>query len=639
MFITIITLGLLTTFWACKRPTDGILVSMDMTAVTGSPKYHVLVQLRDAAALNTTPAGASIAVTGQDGGFVTSSAGSKILKIQNGIVDIAIDPKRTPLPNQPISFELSINAPGYLPEVRQIEVDATEFNQNVYVDLINIKNPPPGLELSEANMTLSNGAVASLTKINVEQGTLATVATSAMPNSKKTSSVSGVKVNEVTGPEPEDVPLTVEDGLVTLVFPKGSTFYYKVLDTGTVKYTKSVPKIDTIIHTVNTTNPNATAILPEYRITGYYDVEVKGPKYKKVAYTGEVKIITETVQYNNSEDLKVFPYDPKGVVDFGKTIKLLKKRTARENRMLFDAITVKSGRPATVGYTNEVQFYGKDAKGALFTISPDSTYNWFMSFTLDADKTNPLTSKKIVAGDSVETGIDIKNDTTYRSAVRSVQIGGKTYLRAESQSSCVGFYYEAPFTQAYNLTVSGNIPQAILGIPDKENLAIQANVRMGDYMLYIPYSTTKPLVFSGNIVSRNPITAPQFYFDVSYWWKSLVHRNETTTFNGQIDLFANANIRLNPRVDFEMCIKCTDKKLIITPSQWGYVVMPDDSYWKRFQRSVNLVNGKWATQGLEIGSEYTATGEFLGKNPTYKMKITGTMVRDTALVDCRAIGM
>ena len=642
LLLSLILLVLIFGQWSCRKPTDGVIVSMDMSAVTGSSKYHILVQVRDAAALNKTPAGASVDVGGQDAAYIMNSSGSKSLTVQSGIIDIAIDPKRAPQSNQPVSFDLSINAPGYLPQVRNIQVAFAEYDQEVYVDLINIKTPPPGMQLTEANLSLSNGAVAALTKINAENGTLKTIATSALPASKKVNGM-GPSVN-ADDLKPADVPLNVEDGFVTVVFPKGSTFYYRVPDTGLVKYTRSVPKYDTIVHTINTSNPNSSGNFVEMRLKGYYDEEAFGPRFKKVAYSGAVKIITYSQMSNASEGLKVFPFAADGAVDYGKSIRLLKNRRAPENKMLFDGITVKSGRPATENFSNKVLFYGVDEKNKLFSISPDSTYDWFISYTLDADKINPLTNKKIVAGDSVETGINSKADSTYRSVIRSVKIGTQNYLRTESQTANVGFYYEAPYTQSYNLTINSTVPQAIRSIPDQENLAFQSYLNMGQYSLYLPfylgnYTDNKPLAYSGTLVSSTPITPPSVHTYVSYWWKLLVNTTQTTTFNAQIDLFANANIRLEPRVDFEMCIKCSEKNLIITPSQWGYVIIPgDDSPYRRTQRSINLVNGKWSTMGLPIGGDYTATGTFLGKSPKYKLKIDGPIVRDTAFVNCGSIG-
>ncbi|MCD0488312.1 hypothetical protein LPB86_08730 [Pedobacter sp. MC2016-14] len=646
VYVPLMILGLLIGLWACKKPTDGIVVSMDMSAVTGTSKYHILVQVRDAATLSKTPTGTTVDVTGQDAAFIINSSGSKKLTVQSGgIIDIAIDPSRIPQLNRPVSFDLSVNATGYLPQVRQIQVAAAEYDQKVYVDLINIKTPPAGVVLTEANLSLSNGAVAATTKINLENGKLATIAPNAIPNTKQVSGLQGAKRNTADETKPADVPLSVADGLVTMVFPKGSTFYYKVLDTGTVKYTKSVPKYDTVMHKINTSNPNGKAEdIPVIRITGYYDTEVSGPRYKKVAYTGVVKIISQSIEYNNSENLKVFPIDPDGQVDYGKNIKLLNKRSGQENRLLFDAITVKTGRPVTESFSNQVSFYGVDKDGKNFSISPDSTYKWFISYTLAADKMNPITKKILAAGDSVETGIDFKNDTTYRTAVRAVTIGGKSYLRTDCQSANVGFYYPADYTQTYNLSVITTLPLAIKNIPDKENMSFTSYVRMGDYTLFLPFypgmaDIEKPVNYSGNIVSSSPITDPRVIYNISYWWKPLVNETRATTFNGQINLFSGVNIQLEPRIDFEMCIKCTDKKLIITPSQWGYVVMPDDSPYKRLQRSINLINGKWSTQGLAIGGNYTATGSFMGKNPKYKMNLKTTTVRDTAFIDCRAIGM
>ena len=253
-------------------------------------------------------------------------------------------------------------------------------------------------------------------------------------------------------------------------------------------------------------------------------------------------------------------------------------------------------------------------------------------------------ARSISLRDSVETGINIKGDSTYRSVIRSVTIAAQSYLRTESQSANAGFYYEAPFTQTYNITLNPTVPRVIRSIPDQENLAFNSYLRMGPYYLYLSfnlgsYSENKSVSYTGTIASSFVIAVPQVVTQVSYWWTNLVNTVQTTTFNAQIDLFANANIRLQPRVDFEMCIKCTEKNLIITPSQWGYVIIPgDDSPYRRTQRSINPVNGKWSTMGLPVGGDYTATGTFLVKSPKYKLKIDGPIVRDTAFVNCGSIG-
>ena len=633
--LAILTFALIIGQSACRKPTDGVLVSMNTAAATGTPKYHILVKVRDAAALTKIPSGATVAVTGQDAPYIINSSGSKSLTMLNGLVEIAIDPNRNPESNLPVTFDLAISAAGYLPQVRQIEVAPSQFNQNVYVDLINVKNPPAGMRLTEATISLSNGAVSALTKVNMEKGTVATLATSAANGS-----LSVVRSKAEIGDDPklEDiaVPFTVEDGFVTLVLPKGSSFHYNVLDTGTVKHIESVPKFDTVWHKIETSNVNGKAAdIPIPRLIGYYDKEVSGPRYKKVAYKGVVKIITRSVEYNTSENVKVFPVNADGV-DYGKSISLLKNKSGRENRLLFDGITIQTAYPVTTNFNTELQFTGTDAKNVPFAISPDSAYKWFISYALDADKINPLTNKKIVAGDSVETGIDIEHNRTYRSIVKAVKIGAKDYLRTESQSPNAGFYYEAPFTQTFDLAFDGTIPPELVGIPDRENVEYTSYVQMGNYHLSLPFypgMASRAMHFTGNIVSRAPITAPKVVFSVSYWSRWLVNNNLTTGFTAQVDLFGGANIRLEPRVDFEMCIKCSEKNLLVTPNQWAYLSgLGNDGY-------INLVNGKWSTMGIPQGGTYSATGSYLGKWPKYQLLINTQLVRDTAYIDCRAINM
>ena len=637
----ILTFGLIIGQWACRKPTEGVQATMNISAATGTTKYHILVQVRDAAILTQTPAGAAVAVTGQDAAYVINSSGSKSLAMQNGLIEIAIDPNRNPESNLPVSFDLAISAAGYLPQVRQIQVAPSQFNQKVFVDLVNIKNPPAGMRVTEANISLTNGAVTALTKINLEKGTVATLATSAVNGPLSIAKLKANAAADDPKPEAVAVPFTVQDGFVTLVFPKGATFYYKVLDTGTVKHIESVAKYDTVWHKIATSNINGKVEdIPVPRFVGYYDKEVAGPRYKKIAYTGAVKIVCKFLNYNSSENLKVFPVNADGV-DYGKTISLLKNKSGRENRLLFDGITTQTGYPETVNYTSEIKFLGTDAKNVPFSISPDSVFKWFVSYKLDGNKINPLTTKKIAAGDSVETGIDIEHNRTYRTVVKAVPVGTEIHLRTESQSANAGFYYEAPYTQTYDLTFSGSVPKEITEIPDKENIAFTSDVQMGEYNLSLPYYIGMPATamhFTGNIVSSSPITSPRMYFDVSYWWKSLVSKNQTTGFTAQVDFFAGTSIRLEPRVDFEMCIKCTEKSLLVTPNQWAYVIFAgDDSPYRRTQRNIHLVNGKWSTMGLSLGGKYTATGTFLGKNPKYNLLINTQLVRDTAYIDCGAI--
>ncbi|SEM05183.1 hypothetical protein SAMN05216436_101268 [bacterium A37T11] len=630
-------------WFACRKPTENLTVSLNIN--NGEPsKYHVILKVSDAKTA-AAPAGATLNVTGQDASLIKSGTDSKSFRVYDGFAELALDPAHIPTSATPVKFNVSLSADGYLPVTQEVWIREDQFEQQVDINLINLSNPPDGIGVSVTKLNLNNGVLPALSKISLAaqapqngQATLAYHRASSQSLHKGLNAyTNAVALSENTGLDDENVSgdnttFTDKDGLTTIVLPKGLDFYYyKEVGKKTKIGTRQVP-IYSPEQTIKTSNANSSATIPP-RILGYYQEEYSyiDPVYEKEKVNASsVELIC--TYYTNFADVeyRVFPQNTESGIDYSKNISILSGGAYPENELFFKSVGV------TQISNYYFLFHDTDAAGNKhdIAVSPSSDVKWFISYALDQSTVNPITGKKIKAGDSVEYAINTDHHVTQRAAIEAYEVGGKVQLRTNVQCSWVGFYYPAPYKANYSYAVNSTRPRELATLPDPENLKVYASLKdlSSNYDLYgwTAFYGQNGFI-TGTILSKKPIQI-SFNSSVSYFGRNLTLRNVSGN-TGAVSIFEES-YSLPPTVNFKVSIKCTEKNLTLYPNASGPVYNLTGDYRQGYCR---LESGTWSTQGLVIGDSYSAIGNYEGVPGEYQLTIDGTDIVDEASGNCSEI--
>lgn len=145
---------LLFLFCSCKKPMDGVNINVN----TESLKSPMMLKFVNAKLMATNqPKNFNITIGGQNPGFVFAGDGTKATKVNNGILELALDKSANPTPSNPIKFTVTANAPGFAPTTTNIIVTDVDKPEVIVINLAEYANMPSGTSLSNSTKTISNG--------------------------------------------------------------------------------------------------------------------------------------------------------------------------------------------------------------------------------------------------------------------------------------------------------------------------------------------------------------------------------------------------------------------------------------------------------------------------------------------------
>lgn len=568
IFFLLISIGL-----SCKKsPTDNFKLIINSDVI----KYSMLLDIKDAANKSIAPQNLKIGFSGKDADYIYEISGSKVFQAVDGFLNIGLGPQRTPTANDPAVFSVTISADGYLPITQELNITAAQKVQLVKLQLINISNPPAGMQILQQTIPLVSGAINGETFVKVSSNGIEKRVLSAKSYSSGSSQSA----------------VTFDDGQTNIVFPDGTTFYYyEWVKTGEVTNIVKEPIYSKI--NIPLSEGNGTAYYN--RIVGYYDKQITSAvgELQKIKFNGsDFKVIPE---YSTGQDINYSVYPSDSYSSF--QLSLLNGEQVPEDQILYKSAVSKK----LIG----LKFIGKLADGTVVSLSPYQNYNWYTSFVLNPTTINPLTGHAIKAGDLIETGIDVASGVTLRTSIIEVTTAnGNKELRANTQTTDAGYYSKAIYLADYNYSFDTNYDVGS-AIADPENLNGFASVSVISGGKKLPGAFTSFAIKSGiidlkgKIRSFDPITIIGNY-GVSYWEKS--YSESEVGNSGTFNVFANVftKIKLEPLVTFEITNECTSKKKVYKLSGTAYASSTDGisngiAYFN---------NGIWKTNGLVQGKEY-----------------------------------
>lgn len=164
---------LVTFFSACNIAEDLKLLQAEMEnmqIVIGTPEFNTLVRVEIADAKNNdliSGKTVSVQVSGKNATDVYSNIGTREAShtTNQGLIMLVIDPKAVDsvaMRTNPIEFDLSVSADGYLPTTQRVTLHHAKLN-TVTVRLVNINNAPQGVSVAVNNTFAVTGITGQTT--------------------------------------------------------------------------------------------------------------------------------------------------------------------------------------------------------------------------------------------------------------------------------------------------------------------------------------------------------------------------------------------------------------------------------------------------------------------------------------------
>ena len=608
---------LLSLLFSCKKSfKDGVV----FTIGTNNFKYTALVKVRDAAKSNIAPGNLSVAITGPDAASVYDlSTGKSKLKINpDGTIQLLIAPTR--LPGNAVNFNLSVSSPGYLPVMQPVTITSADSSQVIAINMHTVASgKPAGSTAGVAQFALKNNAMPAKGVIKlganntmkVTQGGSESAAVQSARAASRRSLAS-------TGAGTSDTDTTYyDDGLTSVVLPKGTAFHYYTIEPTGVMLSDTFQMPHVTAKTIAVTGA-AIGTITEYQT--YYTQEiVTFPQTVYVSHTANTDSIAVVLDYGPAGS------DITTKVEYGATqaqpsIGTLSNGNVLKDELLFKSVVSERlyGNPRFYSIHHETKKSWYDSETGTYhdnetvppfivydqLISPDQDAHWFTSFLINPLFINPATGKTLEVGDLVEIGIDPVTNQTIR---QSVELADGNQLRTQMLSYDAGFFYQAPVVEAFNYTLDPTTTVA-----DPENAFSNLNV-LGLYSFGFTGGDFSPFNLQGKIAS--------FYQQdskteaIGYYWGKQVF-DQSYSLSGTISPFGfsppYATVKFNILATTDDATATTvvvdDKpksgKNYGAVTLYTYFITPNGG------GVVNIRNGQWATNFLQVGSNISGTGYF-----------------------------
>lgn len=543
-----------------KKPLDNVKLNINSDIM----KYRGIMDVFDATSTQPIPANAVVTISGRDADYIYDLAGGKDFSIHNGTISFGVSPLQVPTSSNPVIFDVMVSAPGYLPVTQEVRIDGSTKITHAGAAMINIANPPAGMELKQTTIHLSNGV---LTQPGI------------------------IKNGRVTSDS-----VYYDDAITTVVLPKGTSFYYYKVNhkdaMGT--YIQKVPQ------TKDGYQSGGATIYPDYYDTVNYHYDSSYMTLEP--YTGStINVVCSYVQ-GISTDLTI---NDNRFTGPAYDVTLLNGTKSNSDELLFKSATQK----ALTG----IRFIGT-VNGRSLDLSPDSASHWFTSLVLDNNIVNPVTNAPIQDGDSIEYGINPYTGKTLHTPVWRAPNGT---LRAEVQAINVGYYYHAPEIYTFTYNLNGTVSPT--DIPDVENLSGYAIVDLGvaTYTIFIGMDGMH--TYSAKVCSAAPITHDKAALHVSYWGQVL--KNDNIQQQTVINVFAPPyKITLPDPIHLTYNMQCDEKAVWPTYDfTIPYTTSNDSGYFY-----CDMVNGEWTTRGLQQNHTYRIQGHMCDFSIDKEYTVTGT---------------
>lgn len=189
VFVSIIILLVVLAMNSCRKPNDHISLTVNENTLSKSP---VILHFANANNNSTVqPGDFNVQITGKDSALVQmDGGGTSNFQTSHGFLPLSLVAAAAPSPENPVTFNVSAQAPGFAPVSQTITI--TKDTATILdIGLIEYANPAPGTAALVNNSSLDNGVSSGLS--------LVVPASQGMVESAKVTIPAGTQVEDVNG--------------------------------------------------------------------------------------------------------------------------------------------------------------------------------------------------------------------------------------------------------------------------------------------------------------------------------------------------------------------------------------------------------------------------------------------------------
>lgn len=139
--------------YACQDPLESIVIPVSPKLST----YEVSIQVNDVA--NPTslsePDLLTVELLGSDADKILNNGGERVFTAQHGIINLAVDKNYSDF-TEPLRFTVKVSGENYLTTTIPVIVDGTDELIHLYANLVNIDNPPAGVDVKKETISIND---------------------------------------------------------------------------------------------------------------------------------------------------------------------------------------------------------------------------------------------------------------------------------------------------------------------------------------------------------------------------------------------------------------------------------------------------------------------------------------------------
>lgn len=150
--LAILSIAVITVI-SCENPLEDFTIAVD-TAVFEKNATILIFDPTNPTNLDGSDR-LTVEILGEDANKIVSDGGSKTsFPVINGVLQLAVNPANT---NEDINFVVKVSGDDYLTTTIPVNISEVDSLVSIAANLVNIKDPAPGINLKEASKSLNDG--------------------------------------------------------------------------------------------------------------------------------------------------------------------------------------------------------------------------------------------------------------------------------------------------------------------------------------------------------------------------------------------------------------------------------------------------------------------------------------------------
>ncbi len=129
--------------------------------------YSAQLEIIDEENPNSSLPNLTLSIVSRNSNDVFEISGAQSFQLVDGRIGIGLHPRANPDPSNPVTVRMKIQADGYLDKIFEVVFSTDEKTQYVQIPMVNIANPPTGVQFNLGSASLMSGALSQPYTMNL----------------------------------------------------------------------------------------------------------------------------------------------------------------------------------------------------------------------------------------------------------------------------------------------------------------------------------------------------------------------------------------------------------------------------------------------------------------------------------------